>query len=758
MTIRKLVRPSHPKLYVEEATIERLKEKIADEPYKKGWRHLRERAEELRGKKLVDESYCKSGAGQHGNYFVASDDAKNRLELFSLLYELTGEAEWIERARETMLHYASFERWTGVVFSTWVPPWHSALETAGFCKAMATGYDCFYNDLSVKERKVIADALVRSGVQPLVDDWLNPHTHIHALDSMGHNWWCVCASGAGIGALALIDDYPQAERWARYVYEALKLWFDYSGNVLQNKPRNFGVEGGYYEGISYLNYSLQYFFYFIDAYMRVFGDLEALNIPQLRDVPVFYLLSLYPGNDGSLSVNFGDSGLRAVAHPEVAVFYASKFKSKHMQWYYQTVHVYPKTVHEFLWFDDCLKAKLPYDLKPSKSFEDIGWTIVRSGWTDRDFLLSVKSGATWNHAHADAGTFILYAYGEPLIIDSGKCDYSHRLYREYYTESHAHNIILFNGRGQDTDDVYRGSKFPGRIPVFLDSECYKYLYADATGPYAPILKRNHRHFIIFPRYVIVIDDLLSNYREKGTYEWLLHFAGNFKQVDRGIKIEKGKAALRVDTLFPEETVVETRDGYWDSTMEKTPYLSIKAKEASSDMKFMTVLTPYTKEEDRNLPEIILTKNEDLTGLEIRLNGQVDRVFCNISADGRLMHKNSMRTFSGIRTDAFLVTVSSNEETGEMIGCSIHNGSSLSIDGRLMFHSPIKSDAVLYTYPRRLEARISSCERALLHMELEKKPERVLINDRPLDKYNYEREQRLLKVTLPKKETRLDVKW
>ena len=39
------------------------------------------------------------------------------------------------------------------------------------------------------------------GVEPLAGDWLDPAKRIHALDSMGHNWWMVCVGAAGLGAM-----------------------------------------------------------------------------------------------------------------------------------------------------------------------------------------------------------------------------------------------------------------------------------------------------------------------------------------------------------------------------------------------------------------------------------------------------------------------------------------------------------------------------------------------------------------------------
>ena len=41
-------------------------------------------------------------------------------------------------------------------------------------------------------------------------------------------------------------------------------------------------------------------------------------------------------------------------------------------------------------------------------YPDIGWAMMRSSWEKDATLLAVKSGFAWNHAHADAGSFLLF--------------------------------------------------------------------------------------------------------------------------------------------------------------------------------------------------------------------------------------------------------------------------------------------------------------------------------------------------------------
>lgn len=104
----------------------------------------------------------------------------------------------------------------------------------GFCFGYAVGYDCIYDSLSEAERGSIAQSMIRLGILPTLNDWLLPGERIHALDSMGHNWWSVCVSMAGLAAMSLLGDEPQAEPWVQEVSDGFPEWFSFQGNVLQN--------------------------------------------------------------------------------------------------------------------------------------------------------------------------------------------------------------------------------------------------------------------------------------------------------------------------------------------------------------------------------------------------------------------------------------------------------------------------------------------------------------------------------------------
>lgn len=99
----------------------------------------------------------------------------------------------------------------------------------------------------------------------------------------------------------------------------------------------------------------------------------------------------------------------------------------------------------FLYTPDLSKAPKVPELKKSQLFSDFGWAIMRTSWEKDATMLAVKSGHTWNHSHADANSFILFHKGVDILKDAGNCWYPNPNYRNYFFQSQAHNVVLFNG-------------------------------------------------------------------------------------------------------------------------------------------------------------------------------------------------------------------------------------------------------------------------------------------------------------------------
>ena len=112
---------------------------------------------------------------------------------------------------------------------------------------------------------------------------------------------------------------------------------------------------------------------------------------------------------------------------------------------------------------------------------------MRTSWEKNSTMLAVKSGHTWNHSHADANSFILYHKGFDIIKDAGNCWYPNPQYRNYFFQSEAHNVVMFNGKGQSREQQYNGSSLRGYLYNLMDAGNIKYAYWPAEQDLCPII-------------------------------------------------------------------------------------------------------------------------------------------------------------------------------------------------------------------------------------------------------------------------------
>ncbi|MBN2313454.1 MAG: heparinase II/III family protein [Sedimentisphaerales bacterium] len=704
--------------------------------FKEAWNKLLRRADRLLEQELVSKEYAEGGSGQHGNYKRPSSQISDMGETLGLAYQMTGEKHYAEKLRDALIHYGSLSRWAGDAHHN--PPWHSELNTARFCYGYAVGYDSIYDYLSDDERKTIAEAMIRLGILPTLDDWVLGDKRIHALDSMGHNWWSVCVSMAGLASLSLLGDEPQAEFWNQRVSEAFPEWFTYQGNVLQNKTANFDSQGAFYESVSYANYALSEYLLFRLAYTNVFGTSSAPDIPLLKTAGDFFIHTCYPTSNGIMSVNFGDSNLNATGARTLQILLANGYDKPQYHWYLNRTDP---------GLDDPV-GLVYYELNPQKSpinhvtesmlYPDIGWAILRSSWEDDATMLAVKSGFAWNHAHPDAGSFILFHKGKPLIIDSGNCSYSRREYTTYYRHSKAHNVILIDGQGQNPEDCGngdRGTVTPGRIHRLIDTVGLKYVFADATGPMSWKFSHNYRHFLWVGDVILIFDDVRTH--EEGKLEWLLHYQNNFERQGRQILISNGNARVIVQPVFPEEITVTEKKGLKDHDPDtEVTYLAFSPKETTRQNKFITAVLPCGSDGQKPAVQIERLQDNDAIGVRLKEAETVTDIYLNLQADGRKMHRNSCNAIDGWETDAYLFAVtrpngSRTDDPDSVVRYFVACGSYLRKNGKVVLDSLSKVYTV-FAPGKKTEVHLEGQPITTARLRSVTKPDIVVLNGESVD--------------------------
>jgi hypothetical protein len=734
------IKSVRPHLYFTVPDAARLRARLDRDPaLKQAWTKFLESAARLLDATLVPESEALKGGGQHGNYSPPSAQISAMGLTLGLAWHVTADRHYAVKLREALLHYSSYSRWNAPGQANRDPQWKSELNGGRFCYGMATGYDALHAFLAPDERKQVAQAIARLGVLPVLEDWVLPETRIHALDSMGHNWWAVCVSMAGVAALSIHGDDDRVPQWLDRITRGLALWFDFSGSLLQNKTANFDRAGAFYEGVGYANYALSEYLRFRLAYANLFPDRPQPRFRALAQSADFFLKTLYPTKGSYYTLNFGDSGLHVNAAPTMRLLLETGFGHPNAGWYLDRVSALPS--REAL---DPLQFVLrksttvvpPDHLPRSVAYRDIGWAVLRSSWKDDATLLAVRSGFTWNHVHADAGSFVLFHAGQPLITDSGACSYSNSLYVRYYVQSRAHNVVLYNGEGQPAEDIRRGIHNPGSVHSLIDGVGVQYVCADATGPMSHRLSRNFRHWLWIGGVILVLDDVRAH--QEGRLDWLLHYDGEARVDGSRVSLANGGARAELRFLFPAQLAHREEMGYADHRPDRqVPYLVFATPSPVREEKFLAAIVPAGAAP----PQVEPLTAPLAIGARIRHGGQITDVWMNLQADGRRMHDNSNHTIEGWQTDAYLLAITRDSEAAEPARVFVANGSYVRKDGRVVLDSLSKLTAAWRPGPKA-EILLDGQRDIEAAIAVEGRPSALTVNGRDT-RFTHDAKSRLL---------------
>ena len=651
---RELLRDVHPRLLYTRAEIDALRERLnTDADAQAHLESIRTKADQLLSAELKSEEYANAVMTQHGNFYEIGAQLTDFAEHFSLLYSL-GENKYVAKMKEALLHYATFAAWTGPSNKFRKTPWQSDLSTTRIVYAFAVAYDAMYDEFSAEERQLLRDAMLNLGIRPLLADWMTDGVRVHALDSMGHNWWSVCTALAGVALLAFYEDVPDWRELFAGMVASLRAFCDYEGEPLLNKVANFDEKGMFYESCGYFNYGAGELCRFLFHYRRCFAD-PADDFPILPKLGAAFLSLTYPtaAPEKTLYVNFGDSGLRSGAGARDGMTMLPQYLlllgegDAALRQYYARGARRPN-LYDLL-FPALLprldKALPPPDMPATEVYPNTGLAFLRSGDAEDGNLLAVRCGFTWNHAHDDAGTFLLLRRGEDILCDSGSVSYGKSDYISHYCAAAAHNVVTVNGRGQQQESLYRGNKFPGRLLHLTEGEGMTYLLADATGPMCDSCLRNHRSFLRLGEEIYVTVDDLYTYAE-AKFSYLLHHRGQSEvQEDGSILLRSDKNELRVVSISPAETAARA-DNY-----EGLSYLAIEPVEASRLCQMMHVISPV---ESGVIVEPLTA--EDGYGARVIVGDTSYDIYYNFLADGRCMHINSNTVLGEFATDAYLLCI------------------------------------------------------------------------------------------------------
>ncbi|WP_159474971.1 heparinase II/III family protein [Dyadobacter sp. 3J3] len=445
--------PEHPRLFANQTKITLLKSQ-KDETSIQLLKLLKNEADQyLVADKIMYPS--------QGFKFGAMRQVQGRILALSLAYRVFGEKKYFERARNELMEIAELPDWC---------PGHF-LDVGEGALAAGIGFDWLYDELSLKEREKVKNAIVRNALLPSLEvkesninkSWLNGT----------FNWNPVCHGGLAVAALSIAESEPELSR--RIVERAIQ-YLPIAGN--EYKP-----DGAYPEGPSYWSYGTSFYVIAIEALRTVVGtsfDLEKKEgFLKTADYKKHML-----GTIGE-EFNYSDYHVENLNEPIMLWFgkelnrsdlVADEIKKIQEGLQQDTDANVPKNVSlnrhfplEILWWVPDLRNDKQKSLtKHYTSQGNLDLGVMRSMWNDpKAVYVTIKGGTPdYSHAHMDVGSFVLEARGVRWAVDLGTENYdkmraakidlwnysqSSSRWTTFRVGSESHNILRFDGGNQQID-------------------------------------------------------------------------------------------------------------------------------------------------------------------------------------------------------------------------------------------------------------------------------------------------------------------
>jgi hypothetical protein len=752
-SVRLMVRPersgTHPKLFFNATDRQRLVERTREPKLSALWSQLQTTAKTTRtsgelahgGKvfEMLDSDYLLPSLLA---YFDVLNRARSRIAYNALEAYLTGSEEARIAAKTAMLEVS---RWT-----RWEPPWFRAhgqhtYYPAGLLAAdVAFGYDLLYDDLTESERSLIRSALINKVIIPTFKEYVLDN-RVMANTS---NWISHTVGGSLIAAAAIANDIDEKESDGRFEV--------YVGGLMlkleDHMAASFLSDGSYGEGISYHEFDAETLGPALIALQRAFGT-DYWKSTHVLDALLYPLYTLVQPVSGS--PDMGDTHPPA-GHGIAPFVYQSK--DPIMRWYFSKFD--RPTIGRFIFYEDSIQPQPP-SLPSSRIFDVKGNAIFRSGWSGDDMVFLFRAGPNFNHHHADQGSFLLTAFGEPLITEAGWSDYyKDPYYATFFTQAIGHNTILVNGNPEsqtiaDTPQFRALNSYP-RITNSITSEFYDGVASELSSVYQNDLTHYVRSVVfVKPHYFVVFDDLKTG-GSPAQFDFLLHLPNRNKiRIENLTAVYSGEKASLALRSFPSAgTKLSIKNGrvpyhiFATRTPGETPaqpaYLSFRTNNALNETQFLTALVP-AKNESSALA--VMTQMKALTGaglkgVSVRRGEETDLVMFRSGVAGHTIRQDEWSI------DAASATVTKKGDALKTF--AIHDAKSLRQGSRILFSSQSPIGLAAHFAATEIEVVAHANVVTSITLFVGSRPLRLLLDDKELsiDAFRFDQVGQTISVRIP----------
>lgn len=335
---------------------------------------------------------------------------------------------------------------------------------------LAIAYDWLFDTLSPPERQQFIQIARRRALGPFL-----VHTHPDKpagwFGKPDTNWNTVCAGGAGMLALAMHDDLPEAvEALARA---------DRSITPFMQSLEQTG--GGWPEGIGYWNYGMRYAFMFLLSHENAFGQphplLDAPATKQTLPFPLDFCPNRQPCSFGDVN-NWQPLPFHYAAAVRTKSQAVVSALDAHLAAAPFPLRTTWPDAAELLVFHPRRPARtLAFQQSVAKQYRGLDWCVLADRMPGPRVYLSIRGGSTQvPHSHLDLMSFHGVVGDETLIHNLGVGEYldttfTARRFELFETTPASKNTLLLNGVGvaENTSAVTHVVKSNGLRGVHIDA-------------------------------------------------------------------------------------------------------------------------------------------------------------------------------------------------------------------------------------------------------------------------------------------------
>lgn len=468
----------------------------------------------------------------------------------ALGYALLGDEGAGKKAKELLLTICSWNPDGPCAVNA---PWNDEIGLSN-ARCIPAVYDMLYDILTDQQRYIVEKTIIAYAEQC--------EERLRALDfaeNPGDSHAGRLPAYLGEAALVLKGStYIKEEiliRWLSYALEIYGGIFPFYGTA----------DGGWAEGPFYASSYTKWYLPFFMAVER-FADVRFLDRPFYQRLPQFLLHFAEKERENR---PFGDGYWCGSEDPEWKGFFAQNpFRLYAERFGPEEARIKAEQYAAPELFElHLLDVFLPEGRMPERGltgeacamavFEGAGLASCQTNIADQahgtGLLVRASRFGSVSHQHADQGSFALIRNNKVLITPSGyfgRC-WGTKHHRNWTRTTKAHNCILVNGRGQETDSF----RAAGRFTDWKHEENKRFfLRLDLREAY-PMLEFYERSFELTEKELVIRDEIRS--KEACEISWLLHMLDRPAwQEDGTLVLEHGGERA---VVFPDKAFCGTPD-------------------------------------------------------------------------------------------------------------------------------------------------------------------------------------------------------